>query len=260
MFLSPLNITPLSKKGIATTPFNPLDLNPYIWLDGSSESLGSLQTWTNKGTSGVNAIQNNASFRPNVIDDGSNRVVDFDTSSKYLDLQETGVNFINPNNNIGGFEVWKVIKLDDGRAGTPCYLGARSATKLNFQFCHGGSGKLRLFLNDTVGANVTTVTQNSVFPTGQTPYVLVRIKHDEVAKQVTFYVNGVEMTNDPSFPGDTSSLDFTNYNPSENIYINGRNNAGTHDAGTTGMFTGDIYVFNKVLTDNEATNLTNHLI
>ncbi len=125
---------------------------------------------------------------------------------------------------------------------------------------HGGSGKLRWFLGDTVGTDARALTVNSVFPVGQTEWALVRLVHKEATTQMEIHVNGVNMSLDATQNGVTSALDFNNYNPLYNVYLNGVNNTNTQGTATSGMLFGDFMAFNRLLTDAEATNLVNYYI
>jgi len=242
--------------------FTPDTLNPTIWLNARSEDYtlvsSRISQWT--ATNGSNATQGTAANRPIPVVDGGATVVDFDASTRWLDLNSTLAEVVNSANNTGGFEVWSIIKLDAGRTGTPVYFGARTATKLYFQLFHGGAGKLRWFLGDTVGIDARALTVNSVFPTGQTEWALVRLVHKEATTQMEIHVNGVNMSLDATQNGVTSALDFNNYNPLYNVYLNGVNNTNTQVTATSGMLFGDFMAFNRLLTDDEVTNLTNYFI
>lgn len=240
--------------------FTPASQNPYKWLSGSTQPTGVITTWTDKGSGGLDATQTNASFKPTVVDDGGVNAVDFDTSARYMELNDTGAGFIDSDNNTDGFEVWTMIKMDSGQAGTPVYFGARTATKLYFQFFHGGSGKLRWFLGDTVGTDVRALTDNAVFPVGQTGWVLVRLVANYVTNQMEIHANGINMTLDATDDGDLSLLDFSQYSTALDIYLHGRNNNGTHDSGSTGMYLGDVVIHNRLLSTTEAQNLTDYFI
>lgn len=241
--------------------FTPASLNPYKWLDANDEPLGTLTTWTDKGSALIDATQSNASFKPTVIDDSGVNAVDFDTSAKYLNLNDTGSGFIDSDNNTNGFEVWTMMKMDDGIGGAlDTYMGARTATKLYFQFFHGGSGRLRWFLGDTVGTDARALTENAVFPDGQTGWVLVRLVANYTTNQMEIHANGINMSLTVGEPGDISALDFSLYSTALNIYLHGRNNNGTHDSASAGMYEGELMIFNKLLTAGEATDLTNYFI
>jgi len=258
---SGFNSSPLAQRR-TSGGFTPAELNPTIWLEANSSKYTLVSTRISEwnANNGSDATQTTASLRPIQVTDGVNNVVDFDGTTRYLNLNTTLSNIVNSTNNTGGFEIWTIIKLDDGRAGTPVYFGARTATKLYFQLFHGGSGKLRWFLGDTIGTDARALTVNSVFPIGQTGWVLCRLVHNELTTQMKIFVNGIEMTLDGTESGNTSALNFNNYTPANNIYLNGRNNNGIYDAGTSGMLMGDFMGFNRLLTDDEAINLTNYFI
>ena len=240
--------------------FNPSDLNPYIWLDAKDEDLGLLNVWNNKGTSNIDATQSNSSLQPTVVDLNSNKSTYYQTSSKFTNLQHSGTGFINSNNNTGGFEVWTMMKLENGRQGTSVYFGARSPSNLYFQYFHGGSGKGRWFLSDTSSSFSRAMTENSIFPVGQTEWTLIRLVHNAANNQMEIHANGVNMTLSASENGSTAAQDFTQYNPSLDFYLNGRNNNGSHDGAGDGLSIGDFMVFNRLLTETEADDLTNYFI
>jgi hypothetical protein len=243
-------------------PFTPHQLNPTIWLEATTNRyiLTSSRISTYAANYGSNPTQTTGAARPIPVADGLNDVVDFDDAARYLNLNSTLSDVVNSTNNTGGFEIWTIIKLDSGRSGTPVYFGARTATKLYFQLFHGGSGKLRWFLGDTVGTDARALTNNSVFPIGQTEWVLCRLVHNEAEQQMKIFVNGLEMSLDATQNGDTSALDFNNYNPAYNVYLNGVNNTNVLASATSGMLFGDFIAFNRLLTESEATNLTNYFI
>lgn len=254
MFISPLNISPLASSA---SSFSPSDLSPLIWLDPSDETLGRMSTWTDKGSLGVNTTQATPALQPNVIADA----VDFDDSSRYMDMNTTGSEFINSNNNVGGFELWTMLKMDSGQeAGFPCYFGARTSTNLYFQFFSLSSGKVRWDLGTQSDLPARASTNQVVFPGGQTGWTLVRLRHDSSNNQMEIFVNGVQMTLDATNDGDTTGIDFSNYSPAFNIHVMGRNNNGTHDSGSSGQVNGDMIIFNKLLTSQQALDLTNYFI
>ena len=249
-------------SNVVNVVLDPAFLTPTIWLNARTEDYtlvsGRISTWT--ATNGSNATQGTAANRPIPIADGTANVIDFDASTRWMTLNSTLSEVVNSNNNTGGFEVWSIIKLDAGRTGTPVYFGARTATKLYFQLFHGGGGRLRWFLGDTVGADARALTTNAVFPIGQTEWALVRLVHNETTNQMEIWVNGIQMTLDVTDAGNTAALDFTNYNPAYNVYLNGVNKTNVQASATSGMLFGDFMAFNRLLTTDEANALTNYYI
>lgn len=256
--LSPLKISPLSKKKNGLT-----GLDPILWLESGIShynlDTGRVSTWVK--TNGTDATQTTAAFRPITLSDSGDDVIDFDDTARYL-VSTTFSEFVNSDNNNGGFEVWSAIKLDDGRqAGTPIYFGARTSSKLFFQFWSDSAGKIRWYLGDTVGSDARAKSLSPVLPSGQTGWLIFRLVHNEAENQMEIWLNGIKLELDLSDDGDTTGLNFSNYNPTRPIYFNGRNNNNnSHDFATDGMLMGDFIAFNKLLTTSQANSVLNYLI
>ena len=127
-----------STRGIGLSvqaSFNILSLNPTIFYDGNEEVLGLLPNYNDLGTANKDAVQGTGSLQPIVLFDAVDNInfVDFTKTTEFLDMQTNGEEFIKSSNNTGGFEIWKLMRLDDARVGIHCYMGARTATKLYFQ-------------------------------------------------------------------------------------------------------------------------------
>lgn len=94
------NATTVTYPGVFSTPFNPADLSPILWLDASdettiTESGGAVSQWDNKGSLG-NFTQGTASLQPtsgvttrnslNVVDFAGDFLTSADAASAYNDL------------------------------------------------------------------------------------------------------------------------------------------------------------------------------
>lgn len=240
---------------ISGASFTPQSLSPILWLEAGTDNYTldptNISTWS--ATVGTDATQSTSAERPAPVTLNGDPFVEFDeTNSEHLDMGATYNSMLS-----GDWTMYFVVEPQTLATNFQFLFGSLyndGSQKHIYVYFHGDNTfRTQIGISGTARTAQTLTT----FSTG-TSYI-IEVNHDTTANQINVYVNGVQDALDATNDGDTSAIDTSIYNSTNNVFINARNNNGTDDLHGDNSL-GDILFFDRLLTSTERTNLGNYYV